>query len=62
MANNTPEDDGKMSIRIRFYTTDIDLISLYAAGYPISDMMRKAVIAGRDDERRHTGADHAHDQ
>ena len=47
MANDSksPADEEGMSIRIRFYTTDIDLIALYAAGYPLPEMMRKAVIA-----------------
>ena len=32
-------------IKIRLYTTDIDLLSLYAEGYPITDMIGRALIA-----------------
>ncbi|MER2025385.1 MAG: hypothetical protein ABS879_07180, partial [Eubacteriales bacterium] len=43
--NQDPAEGTTIAIKVRLYTTDIDLLSLYAAGYPVSDMIGNAVTA-----------------
>ena len=45
MAAPASSSTDAMEIKIRLYTTDIDLLSLYAAGYPLTDMIGQAVTA-----------------